>query len=87
MSLVIFNNDFTFQRVKTTQNSNKETITRELAKQGSLFNKIDSSCFTSSKQLPYKFSYQFTDDENVSSTLMISDWEIGQLYWNFRKKA
>jgi hypothetical protein len=34
------------------------------------------------KKLPYKFSYFFTDDENREATLMIEDWEIGQLYWN-----
>jgi len=34
------------------------------------------------KKLPYKFSYTFTDEEDVPSTLMIEDWEIGQLYWN-----
>ena len=34
------------------------------------------------KKLPYKFSYLFTDEEDTRSTLMIEDWEIGQLYWN-----
>lgn len=33
-------------------------------------------------KLPYKFSYEFIDDEGVSSKLMIEDWEIGALYWN-----
>jgi hypothetical protein len=33
-------------------------------------------------KLPYKFSYEFIDDEGTPSTLMIEDWEIGQLYWN-----
>ncbi len=36
-------------------------------------------------KLPYKFSYQFVDDEGNISTLMIEDWEIGQLYWNCLK--
>ena len=38
-------------------------------------------------KLPYKFSYEFTDDEGVSSNLMIEDWEIGALYWNALKKC
>ena len=33
-------------------------------------------------KLPYKFSYKFVDAEGKASTLMIEDWEIGQLYWN-----
>ena len=38
------------------------------------------------KKLPYKFSYRFKDESNRESTLMIEDWEIGQLYWNCLKK-
>ena len=38
------------------------------------------------KKLPYKFSYVFEDDLGKKSTLMIEDWEIGQLYWNCLKK-
>lgn len=34
------------------------------------------------KKLPYKFSYIFEDNEGKKSTLMIEDWEIGQLFWN-----
>ncbi|MEM0940524.1 MAG: hypothetical protein AAGI25_12165 [Bacteroidota bacterium] len=34
------------------------------------------------KKLPYKFSYRLSDDEGTKSTMMIEDWEIGQLYWN-----
>jgi hypothetical protein len=34
------------------------------------------------RKLPYKFSYRFTDDEGREATLMIEDWELGQLYWN-----
>ena len=36
-------------------------------------------------KLPYKFSYTFIDDEGRESTLMIEDWEVGQLYWNCLK--
>lgn len=34
------------------------------------------------RKLPYKFSYRFIDDANREATLMIEDWELGQLYWN-----
>lgn len=34
------------------------------------------------KKLPYKFSYVFTDEAGKEATLMIEDWELGQLYWN-----
>jgi hypothetical protein len=39
------------------------------------------------RKVPYKFSYQFTDDAGRSSTLMIEDWELGALYWNCLKTA
>ena len=34
------------------------------------------------KKLPYKFSYTILDNQGQESTMMIEDWEIGQLYWN-----
>ena len=37
-------------------------------------------------KLPYTFSYRFEDDSGNKSTLMITDWEIGQLYLNCCKK-
>lgn len=33
-------------------------------------------------KIPYKFKYQFTDDEGRESTMTIEDWEIGALYRN-----
>lgn len=38
-------------------------------------------------KLPYKFSYRFEDEKGRVSTLMIEDWEIGQLYWNCLRDA
>jgi hypothetical protein len=38
-------------------------------------------------KLPYKFSYRFEDENGKESTLMIEDWEIGQLYWNCLRRA
>lgn len=37
------------------------------------------------RKIPYKFYYQFEDDEGRKSRLMIEDWEIGQLYFNCLK--
>jgi len=54
----------------------------ELRKQTDLFAEINSNPEALIPKVPYKFSYTFEDDEGVSSTLMIEDWEIFQLYWN-----
>ena len=59
---------------------------KELRKQGDLF-EADKSPEIQIPKLPYKFSYKFLDDEGVSSTLMIEDWEIGALYWNCLRAA
>ncbi len=39
------------------------------------------------KKLPYKFSYVFVDDGERESTMMIEDWETGQLFWNCLARA
>lgn len=51
------------------------------AAQLSLFDKSENP-FKVVKKLPWKFSYKFVDDNGRVSTLMIEDWELGQLYWN-----
>jgi len=33
-------------------------------------------------KLPYRFSYKFEDIKGKCSTMMIEDWEVGQLFWN-----
>ncbi len=33
-------------------------------------------------KLPYRFFYQFEDENGKTSTMQIFDWEIGALYWN-----
>ena len=50
--------------------------------QMNLFDNITKGSSQVVKKLPYKFSYSFLDDNGEASTLMIEDWEIGQLYWN-----
>ena len=38
-------------------------------------------------KVPYKFSYLFEDDSGKKHTMMITDWEIGMLYFNCLKRA
>lgn len=51
-------------------------------KQGNLFEGQNPEDFKIMPKLPYKFSYRFKDNAGKVSTLMIEDWEIGQLYWS-----
>jgi hypothetical protein len=40
------------------------------------------------EKVPYKYSYRFVcEGETTPHTLMIEDWEIGELYWNCLKQA
>lgn len=55
-------------------------------KQGDLFAEKSEEDFNLVRKLPYKFSYKFLDDAGKESTLMIEDWEIGQLYWNCERR-
>jgi hypothetical protein len=43
--------------------------------------------FAAVNPLPYKFSYKFQDQNGRKATLMIEDWEIGQLYWSCLKRC
>ena len=55
------------------------------AQQLNLF-QIDDNPFEVVKKLPYKFSYKFTSLDGIERTMMIEDWEIGQLFWNCLKR-
>jgi hypothetical protein len=39
------------------------------------------------RKLPYKFYYDFIDENEKVSKMMIEDWEIGELFWNCLKAA
>jgi hypothetical protein len=41
-----------------------------------------AECFKVVKKLPYKFRYLFQDETGKKRELMITDWEIGALFWN-----
>ena len=38
-------------------------------------------------KLPYKFFYRFADKTGRESRMMITDWEIGMLFWNCKRDA
>ena len=63
----------------------KLDILKSKAAQGNLFQETVEA-FKVVNKLPYKFSYVFLDEEGVKRTMMIEDWEIGQLYWNCLKR-
>jgi len=73
--------DFTSEPVEREWDRNKLANLKANAQQLNLFANSDNPFEVVSK-LPYKFSFKFTDDSGVESTLMIEDWETGQLYWN-----
>ncbi len=39
------------------------------------------------RKLPYKFYYDFIDENDKLSKMMIEDWEIGELFWNCLKDS
>ena len=57
----------------------------ESLKQLNIFETFPSQRPEVVRKLPYEFSYEFVDDAGKKSTLMIEDWEIGQLFWNCLK--
>lgn len=85
-SLVIFKPteviDFIVKPTEREWQVDRKIAAEESSKQGSLFDDNDKADYRLVRKLPYKFSYRFKDDQGKKSTLMIEDWEIGQLYWN-----
>lgn len=55
--------------------------------QSKLFDDSTVKLFKVAKKLPYKFSYRFTSDDGKIRTLMIEDWELGELYWKCLSNA
>jgi hypothetical protein len=52
--------------------------------QGSLFdNEETKKLFKIAKKIPYKFSYVFITDDGKERTLMVEDWELGELFWKY----
>ena len=87
LSLVIFKpmiiEDLIVETASTEWPENKLKNILNSLKQANLFDEgQDLTEFKIMPKLPFKFSYRFKDSAGKSSTLMIEDWEIGQLYWN-----
>ncbi|MCB2213981.1 hypothetical protein KQH50_01165 [bacterium] len=60
---------------------------QEILRQESLFDFSGGRPREIIKKLPYKYSYKFlTEGDSNPRKLMITDWEIGALYWNLIRK-
>ncbi|PKP42058.1 MAG: hypothetical protein CVT95_12605 [Bacteroidetes bacterium HGW-Bacteroidetes-12] len=77
--------DFKIEKVDREWDKKKLDILKAKALQLNLFQNSDNP-FEVVQKLPYKFSYKFTSDDGIERTMMIEDWEIGQLYWNCLKR-
>ncbi|EPR67439.1 hypothetical protein [Cyclobacterium qasimii] len=62
-------------------------IWKALQDQIDLFHEPNEEAKEMFPKVPWKFKYEFEDDEGRVSKLMIEDWEIGQLYWNCLRDA
>lgn len=62
-------------------------VWKALQEQMDMFNEPKQEAKEIFPKVPWKFKYEFEDDEGKVSKLMIEDWEIGQLYWNCLKDA
>lgn len=60
---------------------------KALQKQMTLFNDKRDKPENIIPKVPYKFKYEFEDENGKVSKLMIEDWEIGQLYWNCLRRS
>jgi hypothetical protein len=75
--------DFKAEPDKPDWGDEKLAAVDALAKQGDLFSGWKGTDLAALiRKLPWKFSYTIEDDVGKRSTMMIEDWEIGELYWN-----
>lgn len=79
--------DFTITECEREWDPKKLKAIEERAKQIDLFGEKDGNPFKVANKLPYEFRYVFEDEDGRESSLMIEDWEIGQLYWNCLKRS
>lgn len=77
--------DFKIEKVDREWDKKKLDTLKAKAQQLNLFQNSDNP-FEVVQKLPYKFSYKFVSDDGIERTMMIEDWEIGQLYWNCLKR-
>ncbi|TAF78118.1 MAG: hypothetical protein EAZ53_00280 [Bacteroidetes bacterium] len=77
--------DFKIEKVDREWDKKKLDTLKAKAQQLNLFQNSDNP-FEVVLKLPYKFSYKFKSNDGIERTMMIEDWEIGQLYWNCLKR-
>lgn len=66
----------------------KEDILRRSKEQMSLFSEEElPEYWEMAKSIPYKFKYEFEDDEGIKAKLSIEDWEVSMLYLNCIKNG
>ncbi|MEJ5268558.1 MAG: hypothetical protein WHW07_12240 [Bacteroidales bacterium] len=70
--------DFYAEAVEREWDRNKLAKLKQL----NLFETNQDGNFEVVKKLPYKFKFRVIDSKGTESTMMIEDWETGQLYWN-----
>ena len=88
LSLAVFKpskiNTFKFKKEEVEWDQEKLKKIKAKLAQRNLFDEASfDHYFKIMPKLPYKFSYEFEDIYGKKCNLMISDWEIGQLYWNY----
>lgn len=80
--------DFVWEEEESQWSAERLKQMRDATKQLDLFaDNAWRETFQVIPKLPYSFSYRFEDVEGRESTLHILDWEIGQLYWNCRRRV
>jgi hypothetical protein len=80
--------DFKVEADKPDWGDEKLAAVDALASQGDLFSGWKGADLAALiRKLPWKFSYTLEDDAGKRSTMMIEDWEIGELYWNCLKAS
>jgi hypothetical protein len=70
--------DFTAELVDREWDKDKLAKLNQL----NLFETNKDGKFEVVQKLPYKFKFHFKDFQGIESSMMIEDWETGQLYWN-----
>lgn len=70
--------DFRAESVEREWNREKLAKLNQL----NLFESTKDGKFEVVQKLPFKFKFVLKDNQGKESSMMIEDWEIGQLYWN-----
>lgn len=77
--------DFKIEKMERDWDKKKLDALNAKALQLNLFQNSENP-FEVVQKLPFKFSFKFTSEDDIERTMMIEDWEIGQLYWNCLKR-